>query len=47
MNAITQTPQAVTVYLDGDRILVHVLIKEGIETLEVGEMDRRVNQLES
>jgi len=46
-NSITLTPGTVTVYLDGDQILVHALLKENIEALEAGEMDRRICQLES
>ncbi len=44
--SITLTPGTVAVDLIGDRILVHGLLREGIEALEIGEMDRRVSQLE-
>ena len=46
-NSITMTPGTVTVDLDGDEILVHALLKENIEALQDGEMDRRVTLLES
>jgi multicomponent Na+:H+ antiporter subunit E len=46
-NSITLTPGTVAVDLVGDRIVVHSLLRENIETLKVGEMDRRVTQLES
>ena len=46
-NSITLTPGTVTVNLDGDKFLVHALLKESIEDLESGDMDRRVTQLEN
>jgi len=46
-NSITLTPGTVTVDLVGDQIVVHSLLRESIEALEAGEMDRRVTQLES
>lgn len=45
-NSITLTPGTVSVKLDGDQITVHALIKESIDELEVGEMDRRITELE-
>lgn len=46
-NSITMTPGTVTVDLVGDQITVHSLLRENIDTLELGEMDRRVSQLEN
>ena len=46
-NSITLTPGTVTVDLKGDQIMVHALLRESIEDLEAGEMDRRVTQLEN
>jgi len=46
-NSITLTPGTVTVNLDGDKFMVHALLKESIEELEAGEMDRRVTRLEN
>jgi len=46
-NSITLTPGTVTVKLEGDQFMVHALLKESIEELEAGEMDRRVTQLEN
>ncbi|WP_232847024.1 Na+/H+ antiporter subunit E [Shewanella nanhaiensis] len=45
-NSITLTPGTVTVDLVDDRMTIHALIKENIDTLRVGEMDRRVTELE-
>jgi len=45
-NSITLTPGTVTVDLEDDKFYVHALIKESIEDLESGEMDRRVTLLE-
>jgi len=45
-NSITLTPGTVTVNLEGDQFMVHALLKESIEELEAGEMDRRVTRLE-
>ncbi len=41
-NSITLTPGTVSMSVDGDRIRVHALSREGREALEGGEMDRRV-----
>jgi len=46
-NSITLTPGTVTVNLQGDQFMVHALLRESIEDLEAGEMDRRVTQLEN
>ena len=45
-NSITLTPGTVTVDLVGDQITVHALLRENIEVLQAGEMDRRVCRLE-
>ena len=45
-NSITLTPGTVTVNLEGDQFVVHALLRESIEDLASGEMDRRVTQLE-
>ena len=45
-NSITLTPGTVTVNLEGDKFLVHALLRESITELESGEMDRRITQLE-
>lgn len=45
-NSITLTPGTVTVNLEGDQFTVHALLRESIEELKAGEMDRRVTQLE-
>lgn len=45
-NSITLTPGTVTVNLEGDQFMVHALLRESIDDLKVGEMDRRVTQLE-
>ena len=46
-NSITLTPGTVTVDIVGDRMTIHALIKENIDTLKAGEMDRRVTELEN
>ena len=46
-NSITLTPGTVTVNLQGDQFMVHALLRESIEELESGDMDRRVTQLEN
>ncbi len=46
-NSITLTPGTVTVDMEGNKFLVHALLKESIKDLEAGEMDRRVTQLEN
>jgi multicomponent Na+:H+ antiporter subunit E len=46
-NSITLTPGTVTVNIEGDKFLVHALLRESIEDLESDEMNRRVTQLEN
>lgn len=46
-NSITLTPGTVTVNIEDDKFLVHALLRESIEDLESGDMDRRVTQLEN
>jgi len=45
-NSITLTPGTVSVDLAGDQITVHALLRENIEELQAGEMDRRICRLE-
>lgn len=45
-NSITLTPGTITMELDGDDILVHALTREGAQSLEGGDMDRRVTRFE-
>ena len=45
-NSITLTPGTVSVDLVGDEITVHALLRENIEDLQAGEMDRRICRLE-
>ena len=45
-NSITLTPGTVTVNVEGNKFMIHALLKESIEELEAGEMDRRVTRLE-
>ncbi len=45
-NSITLTPGTVTISIDADRLIVHALISENIQSLKAGEMDRRVSKLE-
>ena len=45
-NSITMTPGTITIKLEGDQFLVHALLRESIDDLKKGEMDRRVTQLE-
>ena len=46
-NSITLTPGTVTVNIEDDKFLVHALLKESIDDLKSGEMDRRVTELEA
>lgn len=46
-NSITLTPGTVAIDLVDDEITVHALLSQDIESLEIGEMDRRVTLLES
>ena len=45
-NSITLTPGTVAVDVAGDQITVHALLRENIEELQTGEMDRRICRLE-
>lgn len=45
-NSITLTPGTVAVDVVGDEITVHALLRQNIEELQAGEMDRRVCRLE-
>ncbi len=45
-NSITLTPGTITVDMEGDTIEVHALTREAAETLQAGEMDRRVTEME-
>jgi multicomponent Na+:H+ antiporter subunit E len=45
-NSITLTPGTVAIDLVDDEIIVHALLFKDIESLETGEMDRRVTMLE-
>ena len=45
-SSITLTPGTVAVDMVGDRIMVHALLRENIDALVAGEMDRRVSELE-
>ena len=45
-NSITLTPGTVTLGIEGEDILVHALTRKDAETLQQGEMDRRVTELE-
>jgi len=45
-NSITLTPGTVSLKVEGDEILVHSLSLADIATLQQGEMDRRVRDLE-
>ncbi len=45
-NSITLTPGTVAIDLVEDELTVHALLYKDIESLEIGEMDRRVTMLE-
>ena len=45
-NSITLTPGTVAIDLVDDEIIVHALLYKDVESLEIGEMDRRVTMLE-
>jgi multicomponent Na+:H+ antiporter subunit E len=45
-NSITLTPGTVAIDLVDDEIIVHALLLKDVESLETGEMDRRVTMLE-
>lgn len=40
-NSITLTPGTITVLVEGDQFLIHALHREGLASLQDGEMDRR------
>ncbi len=46
-NSITLTPGTIAVEVKEGEILVHALLKESIDDLNLGVMDRRVSQLEN
>ncbi len=45
-NSITLTPGTVTIALEDDQLTVHALTRAGLEGVESGEMDRRIDWLE-
>lgn len=45
-NSITLTPGTITTGVNGNRLIVHALVKEGALDLEAGGMDARVKQFE-
>ena len=45
-NSITLTPGTVTVDLEEDLLTIHALTKAGLESVESGQMNRRVTALE-
>ena len=45
-NSITLTPGTLTVEVDKDNLFVHALCDSSLDELEVGEMDKRVADLE-
>ncbi len=45
-NSITLTPGTVAIDIVEDEVIVHALLFKDIESLELGEMDRRVTSLE-
>lgn len=45
-NSITLTPGTITMSLKGDQIEVHALTRAGAQSLQDGEMGRRVRELE-
>lgn len=46
-NSITLTPGTVTIEAEGGTITVHSIAAAGAESLEQGEMDRRVTRMEA
>ena len=46
-NSITLTPGTLTIEVDQDYLIVHALCDSSLNELEVGEMDKRVRDLES
>ena len=45
-NSITLTPGTLTIEVDQDDLIVHALCDSSLNELEVGEMDKRVSDLE-
>ena len=45
-NSITLTPGTLTVEVDQDNLFVHALCDSSLNELEIGEMDKRVSELE-
>lgn len=45
-NAITLTPGTISMDVKGNDVTVYGLIKESVDDLELGEMDKRVSRLE-
>lgn len=45
-NSITLTPGTVAIDVAEDEIIVHAMLNQDIKSLEIGEMDRRVTELE-
>ena len=45
-NSITLTPGTITIDLEGDTLEVHALTRKAAEVLQLGEMDRRVTEME-
>lgn len=45
-NAITLTPGTISMDVKGNEVTVYGLIKETVDDLEIGAMDKRVSQLE-
>ena len=46
-NSITLTPGTLTIEVDRDDLFVHALCDSSLTELEIGEMDKRVRDLES
>jgi multicomponent Na+:H+ antiporter subunit E len=46
-NSITLTPGTITVGVDGYRLTIHALVKDGADDLEGGGMDARVTRFEA
>ena len=44
-NSITLTPGTISLQIDGGKVLVHALSREGRQGVETGEMDRRVSAM--
>jgi multicomponent Na+:H+ antiporter subunit E len=45
-NSITLTPGTVTIGIEGDELTIHALTEEAADSLQRGEMNRRVTRLE-